>query len=127
MVRIRDRVSVVDAAVRRRTGAGRVSVLVIANYKSFSAALGEVKQVLSGGDWPAPILGGIAYEPRSAELLSGEWGGKLDKSLLIRTAREVAGELSGQLPAGAAAPRQAGRRPAAAHPPPRTRPRSRTP
>src|SRR3984957_13541418 len=119
LVRIRDRVSVVDAAVRRRTGAGRVSVLVIANYKSFSAALGEVKQVLSAGDWPAPILGGIAYEPRSAELLSGEWGGKLDKSLLIRTAREVAGELSGQLPAGPAAPRQAGaaRPPAAAHPP----------
>jgi MinD-like ATPase involved in chromosome partitioning or flagellar assembly len=120
MVRIRDRVSVVDAAVRRRTGAGRVSVLVIANYKSFSAALGEVKQVLSSGDWPAPILGGIAYEPRSAELLSGEWGGKLDKSLLIRTAREVAGDLSGQLPGGPAAPRQAAAaRPAAgAHPAP---------
>ena len=103
MVRIRDRVSVVDSAVRRRNGQGRVSVLVIANYKSFSAALGEVKQVLSGGEWPAPILGGIAYEPRSAELLSGEWGGKLDKSLLIRTAREVAGELSGQLAAAAPA------------------------
>ena len=115
MVRIRDRVSVVDAAVRRRTGAGRVSVLVIANYKSFSAALGEVKQVLSGGDWPAPILGGIAYEPRSAELLSGEWGGKLDKSLLIRTAREVAGELSGQLSTGLAAPRRRAARPAAGH------------
>jgi hypothetical protein len=101
MVRMRDRVSVLDSALRRRNGQGRVSVLVIANYKSFSAALGEVKQVLSGGDWPAPILGGIAYEPRSAELLSGEWGGKLDKSLLIRTAREVAGELSGQLAAAA--------------------------
>ena len=101
MVRMRDRVSVLDSALRRRNGQGRVSVLVIANYKSFSAALGEVRQVLSGGDWPAPILGGIAYEPRSAELLSGEWGGKLDKSLLIRTAREVAGELSGQLAAAA--------------------------
>ena len=107
MVRIRDRVTVVDAALRRRGGAARVSVLVIASYKSFSAALAEVRQVLSAGDWPAPILGGIAYEPRSAELLSGEWGGKLDKSLLIRTAREIAGELSAQLPAGAAPGRPA--------------------
>jgi hypothetical protein len=30
--------------------------------------------------------------------LRGQWGGKLDKSLLIRTAREVAGNLLGQLP-----------------------------
>jgi hypothetical protein len=119
MVRIRDRVSVVDAALRRRGGPGRVSVLVIANYKSFSAALDEVKQVLSGGNWPAPVLGGIAYEPRSAELLSGEWGGKLDKSLLIRTARAVAGELSGQLPApaGSTGDRLVATRPAPAAPP----------
>jgi len=115
MVRMRDRVAVVDSALRRRNGQGRVSVLVIANYKNFSAALGEVKHVLSGGDWPAPILGGIAYEPRSAELLSGEWGGKLDKSLLIRTAREVAGELSGQL--AAAAPPVARPAPAGSQPP----------
>jgi hypothetical protein len=100
MVRIRDRVAVLDAAVRRRSGAGRVCVLVVASYKNFSSALGEVKQVLSGADWPAPILGGIAYEPRSADLLSGEWGGKLDKSLLIRTARDIAGQLSAQMPAG---------------------------
>jgi hypothetical protein len=102
MVRIRDRVAVVDAGIRRRHGPGRACVVVMADYKHFSAALGEVKQVL-GNAVPAPIIGGVAYEPKSAELLSGEWGGKLDKSLLIRTARQVAAQLAGQLPAGAGA------------------------
>jgi hypothetical protein len=100
MVRIRDRVAMLEGALRRRNGTGRASVLVVAGYKSFSAALGEVRQVLGSGDARATVLGGIAYEPRSAELLSGEWGGKLDKSLLIRTAREVAAQLSAELPAG---------------------------
>src|SRR5438105_1232225 len=91
MVRIRDRVAIVDAGIRRRHGPGRACVVVMADYKHFGAALGEVKQVL-GNAVPAPIIGGIAYEPKSAELLSGEWGGKLDKSLLIRTARQVAAQ-----------------------------------
>src|SRR5262245_32879885 len=63
MVRIRDRVAVVDAAIRRRGGSGRTCCLVIADYKHFSAALGEVKQVLGGAGYPTPILGGIAFEP----------------------------------------------------------------
>src|SRR6266545_894793 len=40
----------------------------------------------------------LGDEPKSADLLRGEWGGKLDKSLLIRTAREIAAHLAEQLP-----------------------------
>src|SRR6185437_10750032 len=100
MVRLRDRVSVVEAALRRRGGtASRIGVVVIADYKHFSVVPAEVKNNLDRADSPVSVLGGLAFEPRSAELLSGEWGGKLDKSLLIRTARQIAAGLAGQLPA----------------------------
>ncbi len=103
MVRLRDRVLAVSAAVRRRGGPGtRVGVLVVADHKSFSTALAEVGQALGRTEYPVSVIGGIAHEPKSAEMLRGEWGGKLDKSLLIRTAREVAGQLVGQLAAAEA-------------------------
>jgi len=90
--------------VHRRTGRGtRLGVLVVADHRVFSRALAEVGQVL-GRDSAASVLGGIAFEARSAELLRGEWGGRLDKSLLIRTARDVAGQLAGR-PAVAASAR----------------------
>ena len=92
VVRLRDRAAAVSLAVRQRGGQdARVGVLVVADHRAFSRALAEVGQVLGA----VSMLGGIAFEPRSAELLRGEWGGRLDKSLLIRTAREVAGQLAG--------------------------------
>src|SRR5580692_7360490 len=110
VVRLRDRAAAVSLAVRQRGGQDpRVGVLVVADHRVFSRALAEVGQVLGA----VSMLGGIAFEPRSAELLRGEWGGRLDKSLLIRTAREVAGQLAGR-PAVAASARGEGpaRRPA---------------
>ena len=106
VVRLRDRAAAVALAVRQRGGQdARVGALVVADHRAFSRALAEVGQVLGTGG----MLGGIAFEPRSAELLRGEWGGRLDKSLLIRTAREVAGQLAGP-------PSVAGGRAAAAAP-----------
>ena len=103
VVRLRDRAAAVALAVRQRSGQdARVGVLVVADHRVFSRALAEVGQVLGA----VGVLGGIAFEPRSAELLRGEWGGRLDKSLLIRTAREVAGQLAG--PSAAAGGRVAG-------------------
>lgn len=99
VIRLRDRVSAVQAAVRKRgRSAARCAVVVVADHKRFSAALEEVGQVLAGSDRSATVIGGLAYEPKSADLLRGEWGGKLDKSLLIRTARDVAGHLAALLP-----------------------------
>jgi hypothetical protein len=101
LVRLRDRAGAIEAAIRGHGGlAGRIGALVIADHKHFGPALAEVTQVLSGAGSPVAVLGGLAHEPRSAEMLSGEWGGKLDRSLLIRTAREVAAQLVGRLAAG---------------------------
>jgi hypothetical protein len=103
VVRLRDRAAAVSLGVHRRGGrSARAGVLIVADHRGFSRALAEVGQAL-GRDSGVSVLGGIAFEPRSAELLRGEWGGRLDKSLLIRTARDVAGQLAGQ-PASAPAP-----------------------
>jgi hypothetical protein len=99
VVRLRDRATALANGLQRRGRPGaRVGVVVIADHKTFRTALAEVQQVIGDGRSPANVIGGLAYEPKSASQLRGQWGGKLDKSLLIRTAREVAGNLLGQLP-----------------------------
>jgi len=44
--------------------------------------------VLGQANAPATVLGGIAHDTKGADLLSGEWGGNLDRTMLIKTARE---------------------------------------
>src|SRR4029079_3773853 len=40
----------------------------------------------------------IAHDTKGADLLNGEWGGNLDRTMLIKTAREVARQLVQGLP-----------------------------
>jgi hypothetical protein len=99
VIRLRDRASAFAAAAqsRGRRGFG-VGVVVVAEHKKFRAALGEVQHVLGQANTPATVLGGIAHDTKGADLLSGEWGGSLDRTMLIRTAREVAAQLVQSLP-----------------------------
>jgi hypothetical protein len=106
VVRLRERVAVLTPALARRGQAPPVGVMVVAEHRRFHAALAEVGEAL-GADSPGTVLGGLAYEPRSADLLRGEWGGKLDRSLLIRTARDMAARLTARLPAPTSAPMSA--------------------
>ena len=100
VVRLRERIAVATAAIGRRDSFGtRISVVVVADHKRFHSALGEVANALSQARIRVAIAGGLAYEPKSADQLRGEWGGKLDKSLLIRTARDVATQVAVMLPA----------------------------
>ena len=48
---------------------------------------------------PVPVLGRVALDPKAAGLLSGEWIGRLDRSLLVRSVREIAGQLASRLAA----------------------------
>jgi hypothetical protein len=123
-VRLRERIAALTTALARRESAGiPVGVVVIAGSKRFHSALVEVGQALGPG--LAAVIGGLAYEPASAGQLRGEWGGKLDRSLLVRTARAIAGQLAGALPAVTAASGPVTLPPAAAAtqavPQPRTR------
>jgi MinD-like ATPase involved in chromosome partitioning or flagellar assembly len=99
VIRLRDRAAAFAAAAasRGRRGFG-VGVVVVADHKKFRAALGEVQQVLGQANAPATVLGGIAHDVKGADLLAGEWGGNLDRTLLIKTAREVAQHLLLGLP-----------------------------
>jgi MinD-like ATPase involved in chromosome partitioning or flagellar assembly len=99
VIRLRDRATAFAAAAERRGRRGfSVGVVVVADHKKFRAALGEVQHVLGQAHTPATMVGGIAQDSKGADLLSGEWGGNLDRTLLIKTAREVAQHLLHGLP-----------------------------
>ncbi len=104
IIRLRERAAALASGLARRGRGGvRIPVVIVASTRHMGATLSEVSQAL-GKNSPAVIAGGLAHDPRSAESLGGEWGGKLDKSMLIRTAREVAATIAGQLPPLAAGP-----------------------
>jgi hypothetical protein len=97
VLRLRDRVATVALAVGRRGGhEPRIGVLVVADRRGYRRALAEVRQAVGGADSPVGLIGGIGYEPKSAQRLRGEWGGRLDRSRLIRTARDAAGQLASE-------------------------------
>jgi hypothetical protein len=100
VVRLRERVPALAAALDRRDRMSTtIGVVVIADHKRFHAALAEVGGALGHGKGLVNVTGGLAYDPPAARQLRGEWGGRLDRSLLVRTARDVAGQLAGPLPA----------------------------
>jgi hypothetical protein len=99
VIRLRDRVGAISAAMdkRGRRGFG-VEVVVVAEQRRFRNAIAEVNHILTQNPVPARVVGGLADDPKCEELLRGDWGGKLDKTALIRTAREVATQLGAKLP-----------------------------
>jgi hypothetical protein len=99
VIRLRDRAAAVAAAVNAR-GRRRFTpaVVVIADQRTLRATAAEVGQTLAQGSVPATVVGGLADDSKGAELLRGAWGGRLDKTLLIRTARETAQQLAAALP-----------------------------
>src|SRR6478609_9260239 len=127
VIRLRDRATAFAAAAQSR---GRrnfgVGVVVVADHKKFRASLGEVQHVLGQANAPATVLGGIAHDTKGADLLNGEWGGNLDRTMLIKTAREVARQLVQGLPSignpaepGPAMPSHSQPQPAHSQPAPR--------
>jgi hypothetical protein len=99
VVRLRDRFAAVATALHKRGRSGSaVEVIVVGDHKHLRTSIAEIGQALEPVPTPAGVAG-LADDPKGAELLRGEWGGKLDKSLLIRTARDIAERLVGRLPA----------------------------
>jgi len=99
VIRLRDRAAAVTAAANARGRRGLTpAVIVIAEQRTLRATAAEVGRALAQGNVPAMVLGGIADDDKGAELMLGQWGGKLDKTMLIRTARETAQQLAASLP-----------------------------
>ena len=70
-----------------------VFVLVVTGPRDDKSAQ-DIQLVLRQANVQATVLGRIALDAKGAGMLTGEWVGRLDKSLLIRSAREVAAKLA---------------------------------
>ncbi|PZS31965.1 MAG: hypothetical protein DLM59_08975 [Pseudonocardiales bacterium] len=73
-----------------------VGVLVVADPKETDGPR-EVESVLASSGVPVRVLGRIARDEGAAAMLRGQWGGRLSRSLLVRSAREVATVLTNSL------------------------------
>ncbi|GIH89623.1 hypothetical protein ACFFMN_13505 [Planobispora siamensis] len=78
----------------------RVGVVTIADPRQYRATIDEVRRIVAATSRDVAFVAGLAHDPKGAELLRGQWGGRLDRSLLIRTARELAGRLAAQVTPG---------------------------
>jgi hypothetical protein len=100
-------------------GAPPLGIVVIADPRQYHGSIAEVDRIITNAKLPATVLGGLALDPKGAEMLRGQWGGRLDRSVLIRSARELAATLGRRLapaqPGGAQEPMAA---PASPSPPP---------
>jgi len=88
---LRDRIAVLSAALERGSFAGPpIGVVLVADPDQRKRTVEQVSALLRAAQLSADVVGVLANDPKGAALLAGEWGGRLDKSLLIRSAREVA-------------------------------------
>jgi MinD-like ATPase involved in chromosome partitioning or flagellar assembly len=95
---LRARAAAVLRDLERRPAPPPVVVVVITGPRD-DASPKQIEQVLRQAGLPVPVLGRIALDPKGAGLLSGEWIGRLDRSLLVRSARDVAARLAQRLAA----------------------------
>ncbi|GAA0409506.1 hypothetical protein GCM10009530_72430 [Microbispora corallina] len=102
---LRERVVTLGRALGERSRRPpEIGIVVIAEQREYGRSLAEVRRVMQGAGLPDVVLGGLAYDVKGADLLRGEWGGRLDRTLLIRSAREVAATLLSRVPRPAPAP-----------------------
>ncbi|SEM04885.1 hypothetical protein [Nonomuraea pusilla] len=79
------------AHLRERLAISKANgVVVIADWRSYRSSIEDVRSIVGGS---VEFVHGLAHDPKGAELLRGQWGGRLDRSLLVRTARDLAARL----------------------------------
>jgi MinD-like ATPase involved in chromosome partitioning or flagellar assembly len=83
---------------RRRGGPPTVFCVVVTTARD-DASPKQIETVLRQAGLPVPVLGRIALDPKGAGMLAGDWVGRLDRSLLVRSTREVVGRLAQRLTA----------------------------
>lgn len=73
-------------------------VIVVAEPRRERGAVAEVHTALDRAGAPARVVGTLAYDPLGAAGLRGEWGKRLDRSLLVGSARRLASRLARLMP-----------------------------
>ncbi|WEV27255.1 hypothetical protein OYE22_20150 [Streptomyces sp. 71268] len=117
LARVRDRAAALSARLHggqrgaAQLGTPLIGVLLVADVGSASRLVGQVNDMLVAAQAGARVVGVVARDTSGADQLAGRKRGRLDKSLLIRSARKVVGDLHQQFgaafagaPAGASTP-----------------------
>jgi MinD-like ATPase involved in chromosome partitioning or flagellar assembly len=94
---LRARAAAVLRELDRRPGRPAQVYAVVVTGPRDDSSPKQIDQVLRQAGLPVPVLGRVAFDPKGAGLLSGEWVGRLDKSLLVRSTRHIAGQLASRL------------------------------
>jgi hypothetical protein len=85
-----------------------IGVVLIADPSSSAKLVNQVNDMLVHAQTGARVVGTVADDPTGADQLAGRRRGRLDKSLLIRSARKVTADLHQQYGAAWAVPAQQG-------------------
>ncbi|CAM5598711.1 putative protein OS=Streptomyces albaduncus OX=68172 GN=FHS32_000711 PE=4 SV=1 [Streptomyces griseoloalbus] len=113
MARVRDRAA---ALTSRLHGGSRgaatlnspvIGVVLVADPGNAAKLAGQVNDMLVHAQTGARVVGTLADDPAGAEQLAGRRRGRLDKSLLIRSARKVTADVYQQYGAAWATQQQA--------------------
>ncbi|MFD4522667.1 hypothetical protein ACFWP7_01750 [Streptomyces sp. NPDC058470] len=110
IARVRDRAAALSAKLH---GGGRgaatlanplIGVILIAEPSDSAKLVHQVNNMLVAAQTGARVVGTLADDPSGADQLAGRKRGRLDKSLLIRSARKVTSDLYQQYGAAWAVP-----------------------
>lgn len=95
IARVRDRAAALSAKLHggAHLGMPLIGVLLIAEPSGAARIAGQVNSMLLQAQVGAQVVGTIARDPVGAAQLAGRKGGRLDKTLLIRSARKVVQDL----------------------------------
>jgi hypothetical protein len=81
----------------QRVGGGLgvpIGIVLIVDPKQRTRVTAQVDELLRNSGLPVKVIGTIADDPDGADLINGRGRGRLDRTLLIRSTREVALDLS---------------------------------
>lgn len=99
IARVRDRAAALHAQLHggqrgmSQLATPLIGVLLVADSNTSTKLAHQVNDMLVAAQTGARVIGTLAYDTSGAGLLSGRGRGKLDKSLLIRSARKVAADV----------------------------------
>jgi hypothetical protein len=100
IVHLRTRLATLAADLRSGSPDGVPLYVAVLTAARDDKSADEVATVLRAAHLPVTVLGRIGHDPAGAGMITGEWLGRLDRSLLIRSARLLAARLAQTLAVG---------------------------
>jgi hypothetical protein len=99
LARVRDRAAALSVKLHgahrgaAQLGFPPIGILLVAEPGRGDRVAGQLNEMLVAAQIGAQVVGTLAHDPAGAEQLAGRRRGRLDKSLLVRSARQVAGDV----------------------------------